>query len=462
MILRSIFQNKSYLLALISFIAIVAISLMKSAMELEDAEQAYFSQWLRLGYDDQPPLYTWLQYMMNSVLGVAVISFSILRALLFAFIIGALYNFSKVYLNEISKANLVVFSLGIIPVFIDFTFRRLSHTSLLCLAVILTYILLQNLISKKTTRNYVLLGIVVAIGILAKYNYIMVIGTMLIASFVDKELGKVIWNRKILISILLAALLVAPHFYWLLSNQIFLEELSASIALKTMAQSKAGIPVLSPLLTMLVTLLKVLAPIVLLLLLSKVFKKIRFIASSKHWLFKMLLVQFAVILLFFVVMDVQKTEERWFLPLLLPFLPLLIQAIAFKTIKKWEIVGYYLFLFILFVQTIRTPIEKVFKIPSDVHFGFQPISEKLNKKYSNNNWVLPNVTYAGNIKLLNSTTEIYAADDFSLPAAKLNNGIPVEIVIGKEQLNGRSSNDSILDFGRHKQTIYFISDENDQ
>ena len=65
--LQSILQKKSYFLALVSFIVIIAISLMKSAMELEDAEQAYFSQWFRFVYDDQPPLYTWLQYGINSV-----------------------------------------------------------------------------------------------------------------------------------------------------------------------------------------------------------------------------------------------------------------------------------------------------------------------------------------------------------------------------------------------------------
>ena len=148
--LQSILQKKSYFLALVSFIVIIAISLMKSAMELEDAEQAYFSQWFRFVYDDQPPLYTWLQYGINSVFGISVVSFSLLRAIIFTSIIVVLYKFSETYLNEVTKANLVIFLLAIIPVFIDFTFRRLSHTSLLCLAVVLTYMLLQNLIAKSS------------------------------------------------------------------------------------------------------------------------------------------------------------------------------------------------------------------------------------------------------------------------------------------------------------------------
>tara|TARA_R110000868_G_scaffold189419_2_gene432355 strand:- start:31 stop:1422 length:1392 start_codon:yes stop_codon:yes gene_type:complete len=456
--LRQILQKKSNVLALVSFIAIVAISLMKSAMELEDAEQAYYSQWFRLGYDDQPPLYTWLQYVINSILGVTIVSFSLVRAIIFASIILALYHFSKAYLKDISKANLVVFSLAIIPVFIDFTFRRLSHTYLLCFAVVVTYMLLQNLISKKTISNYILLGLVVAFGILTKYNYVMVIGAIAIACFIDRNIRKILWNKKIIISIFIAGLLVTPHFYWLFSNKEYLTALSASVALKTMVEGKVGIPIISPLLTMILTLIKVIAPLVILLVLFRLLKRINFITLNKDWLFKMLLAQLAIIILFFVVMDVQKTEERWFLPLLFPFLPLLLKSISFSAIKKWQVVGFYLFLFILLVQTVRTPIEKVLKIPSDVHYGFQRISEILNSKFSNENWILPNVTYAGNIELLNSNKEVYASDDFSLPESKLKDKNTIRVVIGSEAISDAKIIDSIISFGRHKQNIYFLKD----
>lgn len=460
--LQSILQKKSYFLALVSFIVIIAISLMKSAMELEDAEQAYFSQWFRFVYDDQPPLYTWLQYGINSVFGISVVSFSLLRAIIFASIIVVLYKFSETYLNEVTKANLVIFSLAIIPVFIDFTFRRLSHTSLLCLAVVLTYMLLQNLIAKKTIRNYVLLGVVVAFGVLAKYNYVLVMGAIALVSFIDENVRKIIWNKNIIISILITGLLVAPHFYELLSNQEFLSALRASVELKTMGQEKTGLPVLSPIFTMLLTLVKVVLPIFVIFLVFTLFKKVSFNSSIYDWLAKTMFAQLTVIALFFIFMNVQKTEERWFLPLLLPFLPLLLKSITFEAIKKWETKGFYLFLFILFAQAIRTPIEKLLKIPSDVHFGFQPISDVLNSKYANEDWVMPNVTYAGNVKLLNSRVPVYAADDFSLPEFLPNKKSAIKVLIGKDGLGDVKVLDSLVDFGRRKQMIYFIRDDKSQ
>ncbi|KKO00381.1 hypothetical protein LCGC14_0127990 [marine sediment metagenome] len=49
---KNVSLNKITVLAIFSFLAITCITFFKSALELEDAEQAYYSQWLRWGYDD--------------------------------------------------------------------------------------------------------------------------------------------------------------------------------------------------------------------------------------------------------------------------------------------------------------------------------------------------------------------------------------------------------------------------
>ena len=448
--------SRNRIIAMVSFIAIIAISLMKSAMELEDAEQAYFSQWLRWGYDDQPPLYTWLQYGVNAILGVQILSFSIVRAIIFAFILVCLFRFSLSYLKSESKSNLVVFSLALVPVFIDFTFRRLSHMSLLCLLIIITYILIQKLIQKKSLINYLLLGIVIGLGVLSKYNYVFVLGALGVTMLIDKEVRQVLLNPRILMVIFPALLIAAPHFNWLLGNQNYLQELQSSVDLKTSMEGKNSIPVLSPIIAMVKNIIIIIAPLFALIFLLKWRKKIDLKFAQQDWLFKMMIAQIIIIFLFFVMMGVNKTEERWFLPLLLPFLPLLMKVIDFKNVKKIEHITFVLFLVIVGIQTIRTPVEKIFNIPSDVHFGFQPISEILNSKYRKDIWVLPNVTYAGNIRLLNTGREIYAMDDFSLPEFKLQGKTTVEVELGKEQLKNQNPQDSILAFGRRKQVIYFL------
>ncbi len=453
MILKTFFGKKINVLAITCVIAIVAISLMKNAMELEDAEQTYYSQWLRWGYDDQPPLFTWLQYAINSVLGITVVSFSLLRGLIFAAILMVLYKFSERYLKEVPKAHLVVFSLLCIPVFIDFTFRRLSHTSLLCLAVLLTYFILYSLFVKQSIAKYILLGVVVGLGILTKYNYVLVLGALVVSFFMDKDIRRIFLHKYIFISILISGLLVAPHFYWLVSNQEFLRELRTSIDFKTTVEGKHTIPVITPFLAMLKTMVKIIAPLALFIVTFKIIKKIQIFFGSSDWLVKMLMAQLVVIYLFFVLINVQKTEERWFLPLLLPFLPLLIKSITFLNVKKWVSAGFIVFMAVIGIQTIRTPIEKILNIASDVHFSFQPISDVLNSKFKKDTWILPNVTFGGNIKLLNSSKEVFSIDDFSLPKTK--NKEAVRVVIGRESLNNLVPLDSVINFGRHKENIYF-------
>ena len=68
----------AWLLALsLAHVAVrVAIS---PALKWDEAEQMLWSQQLRAGYGAQPPLYTWLQWAVNQVLGPSVLALSFLK-----------------------------------------------------------------------------------------------------------------------------------------------------------------------------------------------------------------------------------------------------------------------------------------------------------------------------------------------------------------------------------------------
>lgn len=451
-----LFKQKIGLVALLSFLAITCITFFKSALELEDAEQAYYSQWLRWGYDDQPPLYTWLQYGVNQIFGVNKLSFSVLRAALFSSVLGVLCYFGRRMRLNKKQSELAVFSLVLLPVFIDFMFRRLSHTSLLCLLILVSFIVIQRLLQDKTYINYMFLGLVVGIGILSKYNYVLFLAAFGIVLFFDKGLRQVVLNKKILFSVCIASLLLAPHVYWLLGPDGFLMELRESIALKTERSSDTGLYVLSPLFSLVVTLLKLLAPLLAVLSVAYILKLVNFWKPELDWFTKFGIVQLLFLLLFFIVFNVQKVEERWLLPLLLPFIVLLMRSVEFKSVHKWSSYLFRLFLVVIALQVVRTPVEKALNIPSSVHFGFQPLSNLLNTSYANKQWVLPDVTYGGNLRILNPDTEIFSKDDFSLPSYKVNNTDVVEVIVGKENLRGRFPMEQLNDFGKEKDTLFIV------
>ena len=135
---------------------------------------------------------------------------------------------------------------------------------------------------------------------------------------------------------------------------------------------------------------------------------------SAKWLINTFISQIGILLLVFVFFDVREVETRWLLPLFLPFLVLLPMYIDALILSKSNRIGIYVFCFVLFAQVLRTPVEKVFDITSSVHYGFEPISEILRNEHSVKQWMLPNVTYGGNVKLLNKNKKVLALDDFSL------------------------------------------------
>ncbi len=173
------------------------------------------------------------------------------------------------------------------------------------------------------------------------------------------------------------------------------------------------------------------------------------------WFTKLALTQLAVLVVSFVGLNVQKVEERWLLPLLLPFIVLLLRSLEFKSERKWSTYLYALFITVIVVQTLRTPIEKMLGIPSSVHFSFKPISDRLNKNYGNQAWMLPDVTYGGNIRVLNPTREIFSRDDFSLPETKRKKVNSVEVVVGKANLNGVTPSGKVVGYGMERDTLYF-------
>lgn len=452
-------SKKIKLLILLSGLAIISISYMKSALELEDAEQAYYSQWWRLTYDDQPPLYTWFQIIINKLFGVSKFSFSFLRALIFGSTIAAVYLFGKEYLKNKNKAALGILLLSVIPVYIDFTFRRLSHTSLLCFAVVLTFIVVNWLLKSKSIINYLVLGLVISIGILTKYNYVLVLGAFVLVIPFSKLIREVILNKKIVLTISVVILLVFPHFYDLFSNIYFMEELHKSVTLKTSTTKENVIPILSPFFAIGKSFVSLIFP--LLGLLGFLFWR-RIIIIKKEetqsWLRQVFVAQIVILILVFVVMNIYKVETRWLLPIFIPYIVLLLSLLRIKSVSQCLKYGFAFFVFVILGQTVRTPIEKLMKISSSVHYGFYEVSKDLNTEFATKQWVLPDVTYGGNIRLLNAHKEVLSLDDFTLPKSLIKQGDRVIVRVDSDSLfiPKTKAIHGIKSFGKEKDNLSFF------
>lgn len=440
-------------LAVLSLIAIVSIAHMKPSLELEDAEQAYYSQWWRLGYDDQPPLYTWLQKGLNTAVGLSKFSLSLLRGLLFASIILGLYHLGKKVLGHRGRAERAVLAAALVPVFMDLAFRRLSHTLLLTLAVVLTTLVLARLIERRSALNYLLLGLCFGIGMLSKYNYILFVAALCLSALVDRQMARLLIRPKFLLSMGLGLLVFVPHLSWILSRGN-LRAIKASVEGKI--GQEAGGPIFAIPVESLLSLLALAWPLLLFTALLLLLKKANFSVDRElSWLYRCSLVQLALLPLFFVLTGIERIEARWLLPLLFPYLVL--WSASLRSIS-WPLkkLGGILFLALLGFQLIRTPMERLLGIGSDIQFEYTGLSDRLRAHFPEQPWVLPDVTYGGQLRLLNQDRELFTRDDFSIPPAILPPRAGILVKAGDLPPGLEKPVDSLMGYGPEKDDLYFF------
>ena len=251
-------------------------------------------------------------------------------------------------------------------------------------------------------------------------------------------------------------LFLSPHLNWLLGHEGYVLELRQSIAIKTENSLDTKLYVIGPLFSLIVTVFKLIAPLLVVFILAFAFGKLKFQRPKFDWFTKLALIQFLVIILLFVFMNIQKVEERWLLPLVLPFMIVLMRSVEFNAIQKWSSYLFVVFVSVIVIQTLRTPVERILNIPSSVHFGFEPLSGTLNSQFGEQIWMLPDVTYGGNIKMLNPKKEIFSKDDFSLPPINSSDANIIEVVIGKETVKEENPLGRLLDFGKERDTLFIV------
>lgn len=99
------------------------------ALKWDEAEQLLWSQELALGYGAQPPLYTWLQWLVNQVLGPSVLALAALKHTLLALTYALMYLAGRELLDE-RGAWWASASMLLLPPLGWFSVRDHTHTIL--------------------------------------------------------------------------------------------------------------------------------------------------------------------------------------------------------------------------------------------------------------------------------------------------------------------------------------------
>ena len=183
-------------------------------VEKDEAEQLLWTQTLAWGYGPQPPLYSWLQWAVFRLTGPTVFGLALLKnALLFA--TYALTWAAARWLLAPAPAALAAASLLLLPQIAWESQRDLTHTVLVTTAAAATLWLAIGLLQRPSTPRYAGLGVALAAGALAKYSFLLVPLALAGAALPDRRLRAALLDRRLLLSVAVAVLLVAPHGLWL-------------------------------------------------------------------------------------------------------------------------------------------------------------------------------------------------------------------------------------------------------
>lgn len=199
---------------------IVRLSL-PASLELDEAEQVFFSQWLALGYGPQPPLYNWLQIGTFALVGRSLLGLSLLKnALLFSTYLLS-WLAARQVLRDRSLQIIAVLGLLTLPQVSFMAEQDLAHTVALIAATALFLYALCRILVRPDIFAYLIAGLAVALGVLAKYNFVLLPVAALLAVLPERDLRDRIWNWRLLIALLLAFVLVLPHAIWLIRHLDF-------------------------------------------------------------------------------------------------------------------------------------------------------------------------------------------------------------------------------------------------
>ncbi len=220
---KGIFRDRPGDLLAFSIIAAYCISyallrvFVSPSMELDEAEQFVAGASFHLGYPRQAPLYNWIVWLVSLPFGKSLSTLVAIKYSLIFIFYSTFYITARTFWDE--RESLLI--MGTLLFFTTYTYefnRDLSNSVLAVAVAAIACLLYVRILLTGRTVYYVLLGLVAGLGVLSKYNFVLLLAAMLLASLSTAEARKVILNWKISLSAVPCVLILSPHLGWLMND----------------------------------------------------------------------------------------------------------------------------------------------------------------------------------------------------------------------------------------------------
>jgi len=188
-------------------------------VDIDEGEQLVLSQALSWGYGTQPPLYTWLQTGLFAVLGRNVLALALLKNALFALTLYLTFRAVRSITGRVETACLATMSLFLLPPFAWRAQLDATHTVLVVACAAFTLFAFCRVLREGRVTDYALLGVAWGAGLLSKHNFVLFALPLTVAAATLPEFRMSVWNRRLVLSVAIALLIVLPFGLWILEHR---------------------------------------------------------------------------------------------------------------------------------------------------------------------------------------------------------------------------------------------------
>ncbi|KTD20546.1 glycosyl transferase [Legionella lansingensis] len=211
-------QALFYFLLYVCFLIVARVFLCYPILSYDEAEQVFFAQKLSAGYPAQPPFYTWLQWLAFKGMGLNLFSLALVKYTLIGACFYIYHLICRYYCHNSLLAWCATLSWAFIP---NISYDFLPHKTHVITALLVSCLTWYWFIKPQRAPKFVWyagLGLLIGIGILSKFNYLIFLAVLLISALTIQEYRVKVIAPGILISFAIAVFISSPYWVWLIHN----------------------------------------------------------------------------------------------------------------------------------------------------------------------------------------------------------------------------------------------------
>jgi 4-amino-4-deoxy-L-arabinose transferase-like glycosyltransferase len=206
---RPRFVLSAILLYLLAHLAIRMA--MGSALSVDDAEQALFSQHFAWAYRYKaPPLFTWTLSALGWVVPVNALSIGLVRYGFLCVLYIGIYLVARQLIADPRLSALSLYSFAALGTFAEASHRNLTHSTAHAALLAVGWYVFLRLAAAPTLGCYLALGAVFGLGTVAKWNFVIFAIALPLTCLVSREWRGLVLNWRVVPAALVAAAIVLP------------------------------------------------------------------------------------------------------------------------------------------------------------------------------------------------------------------------------------------------------------